>query len=616
MAFEVVDEWQGRGVGRRSPPARGPRPRPGNPAVPSSADRAATGPRSRSSAALATSCHAASEAATSSSSSASRAENTSVRIIAGSKRGARIAAPKGLATRPTGDRVREAAFNLIGPVDGAARARPLRRLGRDGARGALARRAARVFVESDRAACRAIQQNLEKLRLTGARVVCARRRSTLRAGAAAGRYDLVLVDPPYEALGRARGAARRRYLPRVLARRTASSSSRPRAHRAGASARPCVTSRRYGSARITLFAPDDHCDLPRLVRPGHVGHVDVIGRAAAIFDRVVVGVVREPAPQADAVHASRSASHSSRRPLAEHDNVEVDVFSELVVDFARQRDAKTMVKGLRVISDFEWEFQMNQLNRTLAPEIETVYVMASPQYSFVSSSGVKEIAVVRRKGGRAGARGRGAPLRGDVPERPTRRSLRTRRSRLASRMDVLVLIDKLDDLVHNAKAVPLTDQVRIDREEIYDILDQMRATIPEEIKQARWIVKERQEMLAEAKRECDRLIGEAREQAVREASQTEIVKIAERQAQDIVDDARRQARETRLEMEDWADGILSTLEVNLDKFLVAVRRGRERLHERSQETVMSGIGPIEPVGRPRRRRQHGAAELPLVPAEG
>ena len=160
-------------------------------------------------------------------------------------------------------------------------------------------------------------------------------------------------------------------------------------------------------------------------------------------------------------------------------------------------------------------------------------------------------------------------------------------------MDVLVLIDKLDDLVHNAKAVPLTDQVRIDREEIYDILDQMRATIPEEIKQARWIVKERQEMLAEAKRETDRLLGEAREQAVREASQTEIVKLAERQAQEIVDDARRQARETRLEMEDWADGILSTLEVNLDKFLSAVKRGRERLHERSQETVVAGVGPRE-----------------------
>ena len=160
-------------------------------------------------------------------------------------------------------------------------------------------------------------------------------------------------------------------------------------------------------------------------------------------------------------------------------------------------------------------------------------------------------------------------------------------------MDVLVLIDKLDDLVHNAKAVPLTDQVRIDREEIYDILDQMRATIPEEIKQARWIVKERQEMLAEAKREQDRLLQESREQAVREASQTEIVKLAERQAQEIIDEARRSAREMRLEMEDWADGMLATLETNLDKFLVAVRRGRERLHERSQESVVAGIGPVD-----------------------
>src|ERR671923_21538 len=126
-------------------------------------------------------------------------------------------------------------------------------------------------------------------------------------------------------------------------------------------------------------------------------------------------------------------------------------------------------------------------------------------------------------------------------------------------MDVLVLIDKLDDQIHNAKPVPLTDQVRVDKEEVYDTLDQMRATIPEEIKQARWIVKERQEMLAEAKRETDRLLGEAREQAVREASQTEIVKIAERQAQDIVDEARRNARETRLEMEDWADSIISVV---------------------------------------------------------
>jgi F0F1-type ATP synthase membrane subunit b/b' len=159
-------------------------------------------------------------------------------------------------------------------------------------------------------------------------------------------------------------------------------------------------------------------------------------------------------------------------------------------------------------------------------------------------------------------------------------------------MDILVLIDKLDDLVNNAKGVPMTDQVRIDRDEIFDVLDQMRATIPEELKRARWIVKERQDMLAEANRESDRIIGEAREQAMQLASQTEIVRIAEKQAQDIVDDAKRQARDTRLEMEDWADSILSTLEVNLEKFLGAVKRGRERLHERSQETVVAGIGPV------------------------
>src|SRR6266566_3947442 len=81
-----------------------------------------------------------------------------------------------------------------------------------------------------------------------------------------------------------------------------------------------------------------------------------------------------------------------REALSGVENVEVDVFSELVVDFAHRWNAKVIVKGLRVISDFEWEFQMNQLNRTLAPDIETVYVMARPSVSFVSSSGVKEIA--------------------------------------------------------------------------------------------------------------------------------------------------------------------------------------------------------------------------------
>ncbi len=121
------------------------------------------------------------------------------------------------------------------------------------------------------------------------------------------------------------------------------------------------------------------------------GHVDVIARAAAVFDRVVVGVVRDPAHKRTLFDVSERVAFL-RDAVAHLPNVEVDVFAELVVEFARRWEARAIVKGLRVISDFEWEFQMNQLNRTLAPDIETVYVMASPQVSFVSSSGVKEIA--------------------------------------------------------------------------------------------------------------------------------------------------------------------------------------------------------------------------------
>ena len=121
------------------------------------------------------------------------------------------------------------------------------------------------------------------------------------------------------------------------------------------------------------------------------GHIDVINRAASIFDRVVIGVVNEPRHKKPMFTLDERVAFL-RDALEEIENVEVDVFSILVVDFAHKGGAEVIVKGLRVISDFEWEFQMNQLNRPLAPDIETVYVMASPQYSFISSSGVKEIA--------------------------------------------------------------------------------------------------------------------------------------------------------------------------------------------------------------------------------
>ncbi len=172
-----------------------------------------------------------------------------MRIIAGSKRGARIAAPKGIATRPTGDRVREAAFSLIGPVDGAA---VLDLFAGSGAMGleALSRGAVRTtFVESDRAACRTISQNLEKLGLTGARVVCSDAVWALRQETRA--YDLVLVDPPYELWAELEPRLAD-HLARVLA------PDGLVLVETGAKTEPALplaqrTSRRYGSARLTVF---------------------------------------------------------------------------------------------------------------------------------------------------------------------------------------------------------------------------------------------------------------------------------------------------------------------------------------------------------------------------
>jgi pantetheine-phosphate adenylyltransferase len=133
------------------------------------------------------------------------------------------------------------------------------------------------------------------------------------------------------------------------------------------------------------------CICPGSYDPVTNGHLDIIRRAAGIFERVIVGVVRDPQHKSTMFSVDERVAFLSEA-LADVANVEVEVFSDLVVEFARRFGARTMVKGLRAISDFEWEFQMHHLNRNLAPEVETMYLMSSPQYSFLSSSGVKEVA--------------------------------------------------------------------------------------------------------------------------------------------------------------------------------------------------------------------------------
>jgi cell division septum initiation protein DivIVA len=144
-------------------------------------------------------------------------------------------------------------------------------------------------------------------------------------------------------------------------------------------------------------------------------------------------------------------------------------------------------------------------------------------------------------------------------------------------MDVLELIDRLHDLVHDAKHVPLSSEVRVDRDALSDLFNEMRATMPEQIKEARWIVKERQEMLAAAEREAERILGEANQLQTQLIAEHHLTAQAELAAEEIIEDARAEERKIRLGADDYADEILSTVELNLSKFIAAIQHGRERL---------------------------------------
>ena len=141
------------------------------------------------------------------------------------------------------------------------------------------------------------------------------------------------------------------------------------------------------------MAPDNRIAVcPGSYDPITNGHVDVITRASLMFDELIVAVVNASVRKSTSLFTAEERISFIQEATKHLENVRVEPFSNLVVEFARERGARAIVKGLRAISDFEYELEMNQLNRQLASDIESVYLMASPQYSFLSSSGVKEIA--------------------------------------------------------------------------------------------------------------------------------------------------------------------------------------------------------------------------------
>ena len=145
------------------------------------------------------------------------------------------------------------------------------------------------------------------------------------------------------------------------------------------------------------------------------GHVDIILRGARIFDRIIVAVLgnREKTPLFSVVDRIAMA----REVFAGERKVEVDSFDGLLVDFARQKGAHVIVRGLRAISDFEYEFQMALMNRRLVPDLETVFMMPAESYTYISSRLIREVFAL------------GGPISGLVPEQVEARMRGTRRAR-------------------------------------------------------------------------------------------------------------------------------------------------------------------------------------------
>jgi pantetheine-phosphate adenylyltransferase/16S rRNA (guanine(966)-N(2))-methyltransferase RsmD len=328
-----------------------------------------------------------------------------VRVIAGTARGTRLApVPRGV--RPTSDRVRESVFNSLGQFfEGGV----LDLYAGTGALGieALSRGSERgVFVEKDRRALGTIRENLRRAKVADrAEVVAGDVGRVLDLMLTDGRqFNLIFADPPYRIAATEVGGLMSR-LGALLApggRVVIESGEAPAAGMKGKKG----DTRRYGGTYVTILERSEITMLvavcPGSFDPITTGHLDIIRRASKVFDHVVVAVganLRKKS-RLPAVERARLIE----KVTAEMENVSVEVMDGLLVNFAREQDAQVIVKGLRAVSDFESEFEQAQLNRTMYPELETVFIMASAEHSFLSSSAVREIASL------------GGDVRGLVPD--------------------------------------------------------------------------------------------------------------------------------------------------------------------------------------------------------
>src|SRR3982074_309330 len=273
------------------------------------------------------------------------------------------------------------------------------------------------------------------------------------------------------------------------------------------------------------------------------GHLDIIERTARHFDLVIVAVIRNP-QKSESLFTLEERQEMLREERAHLGNVQIEFFKGLLVDFAKEHGAEAIVKGLRAVSDFDYELQMAQMNQRLSG-IDTFFISTSPQYSFLSSSLVRE----------------GARFGGDVTSMVP--------AAVAKRRAPAVRL-RLKELVEAGRSMPMSASVLVNREEFLELLEESIATLPQELRHARWLLKEREEFLSQARREADDIIEAGRVPA-------ESGREPPRVAQSLVDDSEASGRQLRHEAEDYVDQKLAAFEVVLERTMHSVQKGRERL---------------------------------------
>ncbi len=160
-------------------------------------------------------------------------------------------------------------------------------------------------------------------------------------------------------------------------------------------------------------------------------------------------------------------------------------------------------------------------------------------------------------------------------------------------MDVEAKLHQLELMVAEAKQVPLSASIMLNRAEIDGLVTELRDSLPDELRQARWILKERDEVLDKARRRSEEMIEDAEAERERMIARTEVVQAANREADRIIEEAREQARQLRLEAEDYVDAKLANFEVVLQKTLTAVERGREKLRGRLDVDELADVDAFD-----------------------